>query len=1084
MTEPPSQSVLSVLLFTDLVGSTNLKRRLGDVVCARVVAQHDRLFRDCLAQCRGVERDDTGDGFFATFDVPSEAVRCALAFLRGLASLDVPEPLLSRVGIHMGEIVSVSTEEVGGDHNKLVGLAVDTAARVMGLAQGMQVLLTRHAFDSVRQQNVTAPDGSPVEWLAHGPYLFKGVDDPMEVFEVGVPGISPRTPPPDSEKAKRAVTPGDESMLGWRPAVSLPVPGRESWVLQRKLGHGGFSEVWLARQRETHGVRAFKFCFEADRLRSLKRELTLFRLMKEVLGERPDIARLYEVQLEKPPYFLEMEYTSGGDLATWSQNRGGIADVALDTRLELIAQVADALAAAHSVGVLHKDVKPANVLIDERKDGSLQARLTDFGIGQLLERESAADAGITLTSFDTRPGVTEGETGAPTGTPLYIAPEVTAGKAPSIQSDIYALGVMLYQMVVSDLTRPIAHGWEREVPEELLREDIAACIAGSPADRLPTADTLAKRLRSLEQRNADRQAAQDKARRELQRRRLLRLTSAVAAVVSLVAAVAGVGYWRAVRAERQAAAERDRAVAAEARAKRRFDQLHELAQSFIFDFHQQVSPLAGSTPVREFLVTTALKYLDSLAREASDDPKLRQDLIAAYIKVGDVQGGVTGGNLGQTQGAGESYHKAQAICETWLRDDPNNPAARGHLSICHGRMSHIFAVLGKTDEALKSLLKALQITEKLARESPDDTERRRSLVVLHNKIGERYQAMGRAHDALESYHTGLRIAQSLSEADPDDDEFTRDVALGHVRISELLTSESRHKEALAECRKAMAIQEKLTAANPDNAQYARDVAILHYKIGHELLVSGAKDEAKPHYVKALERFKALAEADPKNAMARRDVAIGYQKLGGFNQMTGRLDEAVRDLRRALEIYEALSAADPHSAVGRSDIEGVLSLIGVVLLQAGKPTEAMEAFRKQLPLAESLSSADPTNATKLRHVAMAYCGMGDACAALARDEARPPGERLQRLREARDWYRRSRDIFLEMRERNMLTEPLLKFLEGIAASAEACDAALEKYSPPGETPTSAPATTTATSGPAGPAATRGAADEERGGGQIR
>ena len=99
---------------------------------------------------------------------------------------------------------------------------------------------TRAAFDSARQHVRASSDGSPVTWLAHGPYRFKGVEDPMEIFEAGMEGTSPLAPPPDSEKAKRIIAPGEEETLGWRPAVGLEVPGRPEWRLDRKLGEGGF----------------------------------------------------------------------------------------------------------------------------------------------------------------------------------------------------------------------------------------------------------------------------------------------------------------------------------------------------------------------------------------------------------------------------------------------------------------------------------------------------------------------------------------------------------------------------------------------------------------------------------------------------------------------------------------------------------------------------------------------------------------------------------------------------------------------------------------------------------------------------
>ncbi len=227
----PRTTVLKAFLFTDLVGSTDMKRRLGDMAYADAIVRHDELFHRCLTEFSGSQKKDIGDGFQAAFDVPSDAVRCALAFQRGTAELDTPEPLKVRVGLNMGEIVSIHDGETKEGDDKLVGLAVDTAARVMGLAQGGQILTTRGAFDSARQQLSSAPDGSPLRWLAHGAYLFQGIDDPLEVFEVGIEGLSPLAPPPDSEKAKRGIAPGEEDTLGWRPAAGLTIPRREHWRL-------------------------------------------------------------------------------------------------------------------------------------------------------------------------------------------------------------------------------------------------------------------------------------------------------------------------------------------------------------------------------------------------------------------------------------------------------------------------------------------------------------------------------------------------------------------------------------------------------------------------------------------------------------------------------------------------------------------------------------------------------------------------------------------------------------------------------------------------------------------------------------
>ena len=119
-----------------------------------------------------------------------------------------------------------------------------------------------------------------------------------------------------------------------------------------------------------------------------------------------------------------------------------------------------ALSAAHSAGVLHKDIKPTNILISKSKDGeSPRASLTDFGIGLLIDPEALKKKGITAT------GLTQTLMGSKStsssGTPLYMAPELLEGKPPTPQSDIYSLGVLLYQMVIGDLSRALAPGWER-----------------------------------------------------------------------------------------------------------------------------------------------------------------------------------------------------------------------------------------------------------------------------------------------------------------------------------------------------------------------------------------------------------------------------------------------------------------------------------------------------------------------------------------------------------------------------------------------------------------------------------------------
>lgn len=506
MHQPDVQSRLMVFLFTDLVDSTGMKERLGDNDYVRLVLQpHNTIFRELLATFPGgQERDNAGDGFFVTFGSLADAVRFALLLQYRLQarSWESEQPT-TRIGIHLGD--ATEFEDSGSGHTKTAGQAIDLAARVMGLAGGRQILLTRAAFDSARQyvhkHPATAAQegeaGVELQWLAHGRYFLKGKDEPMEVFEVGAVGFAPLEAPEDSEKARRVVTHEEESTLGWRPGAGRAIPRRPGWSLVTQLGEGGFGEVWLANHERTKEERVFKFCFDAERLRSFKRELTLFRLIRDNLGDRDDIARLLEVQVDEPPFYLESEYAPAGNLSQWAERRGGLATLPLEARLDLLARIARAAAAAHSLGIIHKDIKPSNVLIAEHGT-TIRPRLTDFGIGALTNTTLLAKHGITESGFTQSLANPSDSSG--TGTRLYLPPESQIGKAATTAGDVYALGVMLYQFVTGDLLAPLGLGWEEDVADSLLREDILLCTHRDPLRRLPCAGDLADRLEQLQQR--------------------------------------------------------------------------------------------------------------------------------------------------------------------------------------------------------------------------------------------------------------------------------------------------------------------------------------------------------------------------------------------------------------------------------------------------------------------------------------------------------------------------------------------------------------------------------------------------------
>ena len=543
---------LLTMLFTDVVGSTRLKQLLGDRAAIALMDRHHAVIRETLARFpEGEEISTAGDSFFIVFAKPSDAAHFALLAQKGVRALarETGHPVLDRIGIHVGEIFIQQRSEA---HRDLFGIQIDTAARIMSLGGADQILLSRFAFDNARQvlRGHDLDGVGELSWLNHGYYEMKGVEEPVEVCEVGEVGAGALLAPGDSEKAHRFHSPDAEPVLGWRPSAGQRVPNTQ-WTLERALGEGGFGEVWLAHHETLKQRRVIKFCFRADRVRSLKREVTIFRILRERVGEQRGIVTVHDVFFDEPPFYIVMDYVDGPNLAEWTTAHAPLADVPLATRLEIVAQVADALQVAHDAGVIHRDVKPSNILVAV-ESGTPQVKLTDFGIGQVVSAEALA--GVTKLGFTQ----TMLSSSAGTGTQLYMAPELLTGQPATTRSDLYSLGVVLYQLLTGDLARPVTADWPDDIADPLLRDDLRKCLAGDVAKRFAGASQLAMQLRTL----AERRAALEREKtrvaaleRRAYRRGSLRAAALAFGVVALVAVLAAYAFRQARSARTSARAE-------------------------------------------------------------------------------------------------------------------------------------------------------------------------------------------------------------------------------------------------------------------------------------------------------------------------------------------------------------------------------------------------------------------------------------------------------------------------------------------------------------------------------------------------
>lgn len=701
--------------------------------------------------------------------------------------------------------------------------------------------------------------------------------------------------------------------------AGMPVPGRSSFLLEALIGRSTGNEVWTAIHAKTRELRVYKFSPDGKHLAALKREATLFRVLRDSLGERADFARVIDWNFETAPFFLECEY-GGLNLAAWADTERHLAQMSPAARLDLFLQIADAVAAAHSVGVLHKDLKPTNVLIAARADGHWQVQLTDFGSGRLLESERLEEMGITRLGLT----LTQSMLGDSTsGTPLYFAPELIAGQSPTVQSDLYALGIVLYQLVIADLRKPMVPGWERDIADELLREDLAAATDGDPARRLGSVADLVERLRNLESRRQERAsiaAAEHSARQaheELQRSRASR-PWIVAAICALALGM-GVSLWL----------YRDARIAS-----------------------------ARTNAINDFLNGDVLANTGALKTDADPDPTMLRVLKNAAASVGDRFSNDPGsegrirlsigqglGGLGDYAAAEDQQRRAvELLAKAYgptgdktldglytlagtLLEQSKFAEAEQVLSEVDGlgRRASRNSVVVMKSHALRGMLRAtrkdcaaaledFELAEQFDLGSSPEADFNR--YNIRSWIGQSLNCLGRYAEA-ESVYASL--------LGPEHDEAAIGPALlAYARLGYAEALRQNGRVDAAEPEFLRALQQIETAIGDADALTTGQALVV---VGNFYVDTGRFAEARVHFDKARTLLGAVAEQQEKGLDALRGLGI-------IHYANGDLPQAIDHLTAARDGFRAIVGASSP------DAQGTAFWLALALADAGRIDEAL------------------------------------------------------------------------------------------------------------------------------------------------
>ncbi len=831
---------------------------------------------------------------------------------------------------------------------------------------------------------------------------------------------------------------------------AAPLPsGRRigAYAIVRELGRGGMGAVYLAGRADKEfekevAIKLLKRGTDTDEV------LRRFRAEREILArlEHPNIARLIDAGTtdDNLPYFV-MEYVAGMPVTTFCSAN----NLSVEARLRLFLKICGAVQFAHQNLIVHRDLKPANILVTA--DG--EPKLLDFGIAKLLAPDEAA---VLVTLVDQQ-RLTAG----------YASPEQVRGEAITTVSDVYALGALLYEMisgrpahrfahlppsatellqVVGEQTppRPSAVATEPSMAKRLrgdLDNIVLQALRKEPARRYPSAGALADDVR----RHLDSfpvRARKDtlgyRASKFVQRHRL----GVAAGLLLLLAIIAGFGAtaWEAhvARLERS-------------KAEERFNQVRDLAHSVLFDYHDAIATLPGSTAVRERLVQDALRYLDNLGKEAGNNLSLLRELGSAYEKVSAVQGGaatsargtlMTTSNLGDTPGAIASSLKALATRETVVGLAPDNKNDLQALVRSYEALGALYVRNGPPDKAVACFHTAMPIIESLLTQDSRNEELQYLASLTYS--GMAYALgnpgvpnLGDTKGALEYMEKAVQADEKLAVDHPENLAYQQGLGNSHNSLGLIFSATGQRKEQLEQYQMALAIDRALVAAEPTNTLFRRELAVQLGNVGSTMVQVKDKAGALPYFREALETYEALVAADPGDVAIRRNLAVGYRNVGVAVGETDQL-EALRSFQKAIAIFAELVAKDPRNDDFRR--QWAYTYLGTSRFQNdnGECEGAIISAEEGVTIEEALVADSPMNVPAQNTLALLYTQLGNSQEKCANEAGAVQAEHWRKAKEA---FVKGLKVYQALKGKGTLAEADVNKITELEAEIAKCDTVL-------------------------------------------
>ncbi|MBK7933866.1 MAG: protein kinase [Acidobacteria bacterium] len=743
-----------------------------------------------------------------------------------------------------------------------------------------------------------------------------------------------------------------------------------NYRLDKLIGSGGMGRVYLAKRAD--GAFEQKVALKLIR-RGLYSDEILRRFVTErqILAslEHPNIAHLIDGGTTPDGLpFLVMEYVEGSPITEFADAN----DLDLNARLDLFREVCAAVSFAHQKLVIHRDLKPANILIT--RDG--KAKLLDFGIAKLVKTDGVETRTRTFAF-----------------TPDYASPEQIRGENLSTATDVYSLGVILYELLTGslpfkfedknigeivatatntvpaapslsaqrstindqrslkgDLDNIVLKALQKE-PErrytsvEQFSEDIARHLKGLPVFARP--DTWKYRAEKFAGRNK------------------LFVGATALAFAILVAGIATTAYQaRIANIER-------------AKAEARFNDVRTLANSFMFEINEEI--MRSPVKARELLVARALEYLDKLAAESAGNIELKSELASAYEQIGEVQSELFRPFAGKTSEAVLSQQKALKLRHEIYAENPSAEHATS-VSASYQKVGNVLLTSGKIGEARDNYRQSVELLKPLVAAEPAKTDTRRQLARSYAALGQSIVRSGSLGEALANYQASLEIFQELSVESPDDNRAIRSVGIVLSYIGFVKMEMGQLNEALADYKQWLAIEKQLVINESNNIDFRHDLSSAHTWHGVVLSELGKIPEAQDDFREAIKIQNAIFAADRESVGAAYSLADCHLELGKAMARNKLADIAIENLTIALNSYRSIFAKDSENLMMKHRIANAQRFLGDAYVQKNDLARASENYEQAHAVFVEITNFDPLNLDWQQDLAMTYTRRGEITAA--------------------------------------------------------------------------------------------------------